>query len=95
MRVGMRTTERMAGRKKSGIHIAAGWETVGTGTRCRKSGQYRRREHRPRSGRGREVAVSNEMHSGFPFPSRPVPDPTTFLDPTTTALTLVYLRGFG
>ena len=33
-------------------------------------------KQRPRSGKGREVAVGNEILSGFPFPSRPVPDPT-------------------
>ena len=36
----------------------------------------RRWEQRPRSGRGREVAVGNETQPGFPFPSPPVPDPT-------------------
>ena len=38
-RDGMGTTGRMAGREKSGIHITTGRETVGTGTRCLKTGR--------------------------------------------------------
>ena len=37
-----------------------------------------RREQKPTLGRCRDVAVRNEMQSAFPFPSRPVADPTTF-----------------
>ena len=58
-------------------------------------------EQKQWSGRGQEVAVGNDVHSGFPFPFRPVPDPTRFSrldqffptrpvfpDPTITARTL-------
>ena len=38
-------------------------------------------EKRPRPKRGWEVTVGNEMHSGFPLPSQPVADPTTFPRP--------------
>ena len=48
----------------------------------------RRWEQRPRSGRGREGAVGNEIRSGFPFPSDPFPLRPHFPDPTITARTL-------
>ena len=80
-RDGMGTTGRTAGREKSGIHLTVGRETVGTETKYSVSRDSRRWEQRPSSGRGRKVAVGNERHSGFPFPSRPVRDPTTFSRP--------------
>ena len=67
--------------EKSGIHLLRqdeqqlGRELDGV-SRDRK-----RWKQRPRSGRGREVAVGNEIHSGFQFSSRPIPDTTTFSRP--------------
>ena len=75
----MGTTGQTAGREKSGIHLTAGDHGKQTGRErdaLRRDG--RRWEQRPTTGRGREVAVVNKIQSGFPFPSRPVPVPTTF-----------------
>ena len=76
----MGTTGRTAGLEKSGIHLTTGREQYSV------SGGGGRLEQRPMWGRVRKFAVVNETHPEFPFPSRPVPDPTTFFFPTQELL---------